>query len=50
MRALKPMHAYFSRSPATSLDISQRGLLAVGSNRRIQARENILKALQVAAS
>lgn len=38
VRALKPMHSYFSRAPPTCLDISQRGLLAVGSQRRIQVR------------
>ena len=38
VRALRPMHAYFSHAPATALDISQRGLLAISSGRRIQAR------------
>lgn len=37
VRTYRPLHAYFSHAPATSLDISQRGLLAVGYGRRIQA-------------
>jgi U3 small nucleolar RNA-associated protein 7 len=36
IRTFKPLHAYFANSPATSLDISQRGLLAVGQGRRLQ--------------
>lgn len=36
VRTFKPMHAYFANSPATSLDISQKGLLAVGQGRRLQ--------------
>jgi hypothetical protein len=36
VRTFKPLHAYFANSPATSLDISQRGLLAVGQGRRLQ--------------
>ncbi len=36
IRALKPMHAYFTRTPATTLDISQRGLLAIGCGRKVQ--------------
>ena len=36
VRKLAPLHTYFSRAPATELAISQRGLLAVGSNRRVQ--------------
>ena len=35
-RKLQPMHAYFSRAPAECLDISQRGLLAVGYGRNVQ--------------
>lgn len=38
VRTFKPLHAYFANSPATSLDISQRGLLAVGQGRRLQVR------------
>lgn len=38
IRMLKPLHEYFSYSPATTLDISQRGLLAVGYGRKVQVR------------
>jgi hypothetical protein len=40
VRTFKPLHAYFANSPATSLDISQRGLLAVGQGRRLQVGAN----------
>ena len=33
VRSLKPMHAYYSRSPVTGLAISQRGLVGVASPR-----------------
>ena len=36
MRTFKPLHSYFAYSPATTLDISQRGLLAVGYGRKVQ--------------
>eukprot|EP00983_Pelagomonas_calceolata_P123810 1161046-Pelagomonas_calceolata.AAC.6 len=36
VRTFKPLHAYFSYSPVTSLDISQRGLLAVGYGSKVQ--------------
>lgn len=39
IRMMRPLHAYFSYSPAKSLEISQRGLLAVGYGRKVQARE-----------
>jgi U3 small nucleolar RNA-associated protein 7 len=35
VRTYRPLHAYFSRAPADALDISQRGLLAVGHGRRV---------------
>jgi U3 small nucleolar RNA-associated protein 7 len=35
VRAFKPLHSYFARSPATCLDISQRGLVAVGAGRSV---------------
>ena len=35
-RKLQAMHAYFSHAPVECLDISQRGLLAVGYGRNIQ--------------
>ncbi|MCO5561264.1 hypothetical protein L7F22_014885 [Adiantum nelumboides] len=36
VRKLTPLHAYFSKAPAKSLDISQRGLLAVGEGSSIE--------------
>ena len=36
IRMMRPMHAYFSHSTASSLEISQRGLLAVGYGRKVQ--------------
>ena len=36
IRMMRPMHAYFSYSPANSLEISQRGMLAVGYGRKVQ--------------
>ena len=38
MRTFKPLHSYFSYSPATSLDISQKGLMAVGYGSKVQVR------------
>lgn len=40
LRMLKdtPLHSYFSYSPADWLDISQRGMLAVGYGRKIQVQ------------
>jgi len=38
----RPLHAYYSPSPAEWCDISQRGLLAVGYGRRIQVGRPIL--------
>jgi U3 small nucleolar RNA-associated protein 7 len=38
VRTFKPIHSYFSASPATALDISQRGLLAVGYGPHVQVR------------
>ena len=35
-RKFAPLHAYFSRAPAQWLDISQRGMLAVGFGRNVQ--------------
>lgn len=35
-RKFQPLHAYFSRAPAQWLDISQRGMLAVGFGRNVQ--------------
>lgn len=36
VRTFKPMHAYRSPAPPAWLDISQRGMLAVGHGRRVQ--------------
>ncbi len=38
VRTFKPLHAYFANSPATALDISQKGMLAVAQGRRLQVR------------
>jgi U3 small nucleolar RNA-associated protein 7 len=38
VRTFKPLHSYFSASPASALDISQRGLLAVSYGPHVQAR------------
>ena len=38
LRMLKPLHAYLCARPATALDISQRGMLAVGYGRKVQVR------------
>jgi hypothetical protein len=38
VRTFKPRHAYFSHAPVDALDISQRGLLALGHGRSVQAR------------
>ena len=42
VRTFKPLHQYFSSAPAVALDISQRGLLAVGWGRRVQVWQNAL--------
>ncbi|KIY97753.1 putative U3 small nucleolar RNA-associated protein 7 [Monoraphidium neglectum] len=42
VRTFKPLHAYFANAPATALDISQRGMLAVGQGRRIQVWRDAL--------
>lgn len=42
VRKLQRMHSYFTRSPATTLDISQRGLLAVGCGRKVQVWQDAL--------
>ena len=36
VRMYKPRHAYFSHAPVDALDISQRGLLALGHGRTVQ--------------
>ncbi|KAL3140161.1 hypothetical protein ABBQ38_004438 [Trebouxia sp. C0009 RCD-2024] len=42
LRTYQPLHAYFSPSPATWCDISQRGLLAVGWGRRVNVWKDAL--------
>mmetsp|Transcript_8489 Transcript_8489/g.24334 ORF Transcript_8489/g.24334 Transcript_8489/m.24334 type:complete len:556 (-) Transcript_8489:100-1767(-) len=42
IRMLKPLHSYFSSAPCEYLDISQRGLLAVGFGRRVQIWKDAL--------
>jgi hypothetical protein len=38
VRTFRPLHAYFSATPAVALDVSQRGLLAVAYGPHVQAR------------
>jgi len=42
VRTFKPVHTYYSNAPATSLDISQRGLLAVGYGPHVQIWKDAL--------
>ena len=42
IRTFKTLHTYFSHVPATSLDISQRGLLAVGARSKVQVRHPVM--------
>jgi hypothetical protein len=42
IRTYQLLHAYFANTPATLLDISQRGLLAVGQGRRVQVHSGSL--------
>ena len=41
VRTFKPRHAYFSHAPIDAMDISQRGLLALGHGRSVQARSGL---------
>ncbi|GIL70431.1 hypothetical protein Vretimale_3566 [Volvox reticuliferus] len=43
VRMLRPMHTYYSHAPVTSMDISQRGLLAVGYGRKLQIWQDALR-------
>lgn len=43
-RKFQAMHAYFSHAPVEALDISQRGLLAVGYGRNVQVPSRLLLA------
>lgn len=38
----KPVHDYFTTSPGASVDISQRGLVAVSSNTTVQVWKDAL--------
>ena len=42
LRTFRPLHAYYSPSPAEWCDVSQRGLLAVGYGRRVQVWKDAL--------
>ena len=42
VRTFKPLHQYFSSAPAVALDVSQRGMLAVGWGRRVQVWQGAL--------
>ncbi|KAF8069492.1 utp7 [Scenedesmus sp. PABB004] len=44
VRTYKPLHAYFANAPPTSLDVSQRGLLAVAQGARVQVWRDALGA------
>jgi len=46
VRTYKELHSYFSAAPADSLDISQRGLLAVGWGKRVQVWKDALAGKQ----
>ena len=38
VRTFRPLHAYFSATPASAVDVSQRGMLAVAYGPHVQAR------------
>jgi len=44
LRTFKPLHAYFSATPASSLAVSQRGMLAVGYGPHVQVWRDALGA------
>jgi len=44
LRTYKEVHSYFSAAPASCLDISQKGLLAVSWNSRVQIWKDALEA------
>jgi U3 small nucleolar RNA-associated protein 7 len=46
LRKLSPLHTYFSKSPAKSLDVSQRGLLAVGQGSTVEIWKDALVSKQ----
>eukprot|EP01029_Cantina_marsupialis_P002743 TRINITY_DN1261_c1_g1_i1.p1 TRINITY_DN1261_c1_g1~~TRINITY_DN1261_c1_g1_i1.p1 ORF type:complete len:536 (+),score=153.32 TRINITY_DN1261_c1_g1_i1:89-1609(+) len=43
LRTYKLLHSYFTRSPASSVDISERGLLAVGFGNNVQVWNNAIE-------
>ncbi|GAX74039.1 hypothetical protein CEUSTIGMA_g1489.t1 [Chlamydomonas eustigma] len=46
IRMMRPLHAYFSYSPAINVEISQKGLLAVGYGRKVQIWQDALHSKQ----
>jgi len=42
VRAFRPLSSYFARAPAAALDISQRGLVAVGAGRTVSVWAGML--------
>ena len=45
LRTFKPVHTYFSHAPASNLEVSQQGLLAVGYGNRVQVESQPLSEL-----
>jgi hypothetical protein len=43
VRKFTPLHTYYAHTPATQLDISQKGLLAVAHGRKVQVRRRLLE-------
>ena len=41
IRTFKPVHQYFTATPATSMALSQKGLLAVGYGPHVQVRTSL---------
>mmetsp|Transcript_37780 Transcript_37780/g.70924 ORF Transcript_37780/g.70924 Transcript_37780/m.70924 type:complete len:546 (-) Transcript_37780:283-1920(-) len=46
VRTFKPVHSYFTAAPAVSLDVSQRGLLAVAYSGRVQIWKDAMREKQ----
>lgn len=40
LRTYKEVHAYFTRTPPTDMDISERGLLSLGAGCHVQVHES----------
>ena len=45
LRTFKPVHTYLSHAPASNLEVSQQGLLAVGYGNRVQVESQPLSEL-----